>query len=148
MAERREGFGGLEVSGVVDRGFGAQRAVLFEDASIVVKTDSRATENVMNGAAAPLVKPTLRGILPHGSEAPWVPIPLRSEELDDSPCLGDDGCGICRRQIPRSTGGGDRLLATTAPDDLRHECEVRSTLVLATFQQPEQASRQMALEAT
>jgi hypothetical protein len=38
------------------------------------------------GAAAPLVKPTLRGILPHGSEAPWVPIPLRSAGLDDSPC--------------------------------------------------------------
>ncbi len=38
------------------------------------------------GTAVPLVKPTLRGILPHGSEAPWVPIPLRSTELDDSPC--------------------------------------------------------------
>ena len=37
------------------------------------------------GAAAPLVKPTLRGILPHGSEVPWGPIPLRSEGLDDSP---------------------------------------------------------------
>jgi hypothetical protein len=36
-------------------------------------------------AAAPLVKPTLRGILPHGSEVPWGPIPLRSEGLDDSP---------------------------------------------------------------
>ena len=39
-----------------------------------------------SGAAVPLVKPTLRGILPHGSEAPRVPIPLRSTELDDSPC--------------------------------------------------------------
>lgn len=38
------------------------------------------------GAAAPLVKPTLRGILPHGSEVPRVPIPLRSSGLDDSPC--------------------------------------------------------------
>lgn len=38
------------------------------------------------GAGAPLVKPTLRGILPHGSEVPWVPIPLRSAGLDDSPC--------------------------------------------------------------
>jgi hypothetical protein len=38
------------------------------------------------GAAAPLVKPTLRGILPHGSEVPRGPIPLRSAELDDSPC--------------------------------------------------------------
>jgi len=30
------------------------------------------------GTDVPLVKPTLRGILPHGSEAPWVPIPLHS----------------------------------------------------------------------
>lgn len=39
------------------------------------------------GTAVPLVKATLRGILPHGSEAPWVPIPLRSADLDDSPCF-------------------------------------------------------------
>jgi hypothetical protein len=38
------------------------------------------------GTAVPLVKPTLRGILPHGSEAPRVPIPLCSAGLDDSPC--------------------------------------------------------------
>jgi hypothetical protein len=38
------------------------------------------------GTAVPLVKPTLHGILPHGSEEPRVPIPLRSSELDDSPC--------------------------------------------------------------
>ena len=38
------------------------------------------------GTAVPLVKPTLRGILPHGSEGPRVPIPLRSAGLDDSPC--------------------------------------------------------------
>jgi hypothetical protein len=47
------------------------------DASIDVKSDSVGGE-VRTGAAAPLVKPTLRGILPHGSEAPWGPIPLRS----------------------------------------------------------------------
>jgi hypothetical protein len=40
-----------------------------------------------SGTAVPLVKPTLRGILPHGSEAPWVPIPLHSSGLDDSPCF-------------------------------------------------------------
>ena len=39
------------------------------------------------GTAVPLVKATLRRILPHGSEAPWVPIPLRSTGLDDSPCF-------------------------------------------------------------
>ena len=38
------------------------------------------------GTAVPLVKATLRGILPHGSEVPWVPIPLPSADLDDSPC--------------------------------------------------------------
>jgi hypothetical protein len=38
------------------------------------------------GTAVPLVKPTLRGILPHGSEGPRVPIPLRSTGPDDSPC--------------------------------------------------------------
>ena len=40
----------------------------------------------VQGTAVPLVKATLRGILPHGSEGPRVPIPLRSSELDDSPC--------------------------------------------------------------
>jgi len=41
----------------------------------------------VQGTAVPLVKATLRGILPHGSEVPWVPIPLRSADLDDSPCF-------------------------------------------------------------
>jgi hypothetical protein len=39
------------------------------------------------GTAVPLVKATLRGILPHGSEVPRGPIPLRSADLDDSPCF-------------------------------------------------------------
>ena len=39
------------------------------------------------GTAVPLVKATRRGILPLGSEVPWVPIPLRSMGLDDSPCF-------------------------------------------------------------
>jgi hypothetical protein len=39
------------------------------------------------GTAVPLVKATLRGILPHGSEVPRGPIPLRSADLDDSPGL-------------------------------------------------------------
>ena len=49
----------------------------------------RSTSPLVRGAgtAVPLVKPTLREILPHGSEVPWVPIPLRSTGLDDSPCL-------------------------------------------------------------
>jgi hypothetical protein len=57
------------------------------------------------GTAVPLVKATLRGILPHGSEVPWVPIPLRSTDLDDSPRFKDDACGIRPRRIPFSTGG-------------------------------------------
>jgi hypothetical protein len=44
-------------------------------------------EPTARGTAVPLVKATLRGILPHGSEVPWVPIPLRSADLDDSPCF-------------------------------------------------------------
>ena len=46
------------------------------------------------GTAVPLVKATLRGILPHGSEAPWVPIPLRSADLDDSLCFQLTGVGF------------------------------------------------------
>ena len=52
------------------------------------------------GAAAPLVKPTLRGILPHGSEVPWVPIPLRSTELDDSPCCQTSDVGFVEDKSP------------------------------------------------
>jgi hypothetical protein len=52
------------------------------------------------GAAAPLVKPTLRGILPHGSEAPRVPIPLRSTGLDDSPCCSTTDVGFVEDKSP------------------------------------------------
>ncbi len=52
------------------------------------------------GAAAPLVKPTLRGILPHGSEVPWVPIPLRSAGLDDSPCCSTTDVGFVEDKSP------------------------------------------------
>lgn len=55
------------------------------------------------GTAVPLVKATLRGILPHGSEAPWVPIPLRSADLDDSPSFQWTGVGFVPRRIPFST---------------------------------------------
>jgi hypothetical protein len=53
-----------------------------------------------SGTAVPLVKPTLRGILPHGSEVPWVPIPLRSTELDDSPCLNWTDVGFVQDESP------------------------------------------------
>src|SRR5713226_1808983 len=53
-----------------------------------------------NQAAAPLVKPTLHGILPHGSEVPWVPIPLRSTGLDDSPCCSTTDVGFVEDKSP------------------------------------------------
>jgi hypothetical protein len=52
------------------------------------------------GTAVPLVKPTLRGILPHGSEVPWVPIPLRSAGLDDSPCFELTDVGFVQDESP------------------------------------------------
>src|SRR5262245_22113897 len=50
--------------------------------------------------AVPLVKPTLRGILPHGSEVPWVPLPLRSAGLDDSPCFELTDVGFVHDESP------------------------------------------------
>lgn len=52
------------------------------------------------GTAVPLVKATLHGILPHGCEAPWVPIPLRSSGLDDSPCLQMTNGGFVQDKSP------------------------------------------------
>src|SRR5712691_11154785 len=52
------------------------------------------------GTAVPLVKPTLHGILPHGSEVPWVPIPLRSTRLDDSPCCSTTDVGFVEDKSP------------------------------------------------
>jgi hypothetical protein len=52
------------------------------------------------GTAVPLVKPTLCGILPHGSEVPWVPIPLRSAGLDDSPCCQTSDVGFVEDKSP------------------------------------------------
>ena len=52
------------------------------------------------GTAVPLVKATRRGILPHGSEAPWVPIPLCSAGLDDSPCFEMTAVGFVQDKSP------------------------------------------------
>jgi hypothetical protein len=57
-------------------------------------------------AAAPLVKPTLRGILPHGSEVPRGPIPLRSTGLDDSPCYSTMYVGCVEDKSPFPPDGG------------------------------------------
>jgi hypothetical protein len=58
------------------------------------------------GTAVPLVKAALRGILPHGSEGPWVPIPLRSMGLDDSPCLKTTDVGFVQDEslVPPEDG--------------------------------------------
>jgi hypothetical protein len=53
-----------------------------------------------SGTTVPLGKATLRGILPHGSEAPWVPIPLHSADLDDSPCFDLTGVGFVPDESP------------------------------------------------
>ena len=50
------------------------------------------------GTAVPLVKATLHGILPHGSEVPRGPIPLRSADLDDSPCLKITDMGFVQNE--------------------------------------------------
>lgn len=62
----------------------------------------RSTSSLVRGVgtAVPLVKPTLRGILPHGSEVPWVPIPLRSPGLDDSPCFQVTHVGFVQDESP------------------------------------------------
>ena len=72
------------------------------------------------GTAVPLVKPTLRGILPHGSEVPRGPIPLRSAGLDDSPCCQTSDVDssktnpLFHRRTPCVT------LPTSIPDQIRH----------------------------
>ena len=69
------------------------------------------------GTAVPLVKATRRGILPHGFEAPWVPIPLRSAGLDDSPCCQMTDVGFVKDKSPLSTGGRHRVTpASPTPD--------------------------------
>jgi hypothetical protein len=52
------------------------------------------------GTAVPLVKATLHGILPHGFEVPRGPIPLRSADLDDSPCCKTTDVGFVQNESP------------------------------------------------
>ena len=82
------------------------------------------------GAAAPLVKPTLRGILPHGSEGPWVPIPLRSMGLDDSPCCStiDVGCVEDKSPFPPENAVYDASTSTLQP--IRHCANASCTKLL------------------
>ena len=94
-----------------------------------------------SGTAVPLGKPTLRGILPHGSELPWVPIPLRSRELDDSPCLNWTDAGFVQDESPlpperyvTSRPTGWPLLI--GPTD-RHLPEISATCAIAVGVAPD-----------
>src|ERR1700680_2443881 len=80
--------------------------------------------------AAPLVKPTLRGILPHGSKVPWVPIPLRSTGLDDSPCSStiDVGFVFDKSPFPPENTVCDASTSTLQP--LRHCANASCTNLL------------------
>src|SRR5215216_6387748 len=69
------------------------------------------------GAAVPLVTATLHGILPHGSEVPRGPIPLRSADLDDSPCLKITDMGFVQNESLFPTGGRHAVTPPSpAPD--------------------------------
>src|SRR5712692_8293038 len=85
------------------------------------------------GAAAPLVKPTLHGILPHGSEAPRVPIPLRSAGLDDSPCCSTTDVGFVedKSPFPPENAVCDATTSTQL-DPLRHCASASCTKLLAS----------------
>ncbi len=82
------------------------------------------------GTAVPLVKPTLRGILPHGSEGPWVPIPLRSMGLDDSPCCSTIDVGFVEdtSPFPPENAVYDASTATLQP--IRHCANASCTVLL------------------
>jgi hypothetical protein len=81
------------------------------------------------GAAAPLVKPTLRGILPHGSEVPWVPIPLRSTGLDDSPAA-KRVMWIRPRRIPFPPDNAVCDASTSTLQPIRHCANASCTKLL------------------
>ena len=73
------------------------------------------------GTAVPLVKPTLHGILPHGSEEPRVPIPLRSTGLDDSPCRQTSDVEFVedKSPFPPENGVCDGSRYPSPPDQIR-----------------------------
>ena len=82
------------------------------------------------GAAAPLVKPTLRGILPHGSEGPWVPIPLRSPGLDDSPCCSTIDVGFVEDKSPFPPENAVCDASTSTLQPIRHCANASCTVLL------------------
>src|SRR5438105_10037562 len=82
------------------------------------------------GAAAPLVKPTLRGILPHGSEVPWVSIPLRSTGPDDSPCCSTSDVGFVEDKSPFPPENAVCDASTSTLQPIRHCANASCTNLL------------------
>ena len=82
------------------------------------------------GAAAPLVKPTLRGILPHGSEVPRGPIPLRSTGPDDSPCCSTIDVGFVEDKSPFPPENAVRDASTSTLQPIRHCANASCTVLL------------------
>jgi len=83
-----------------------------------------------SGTAVPLVKPTLRGILPHGSEGPWVPIPLRSAGLDDSPCCSTIDVGFVEDKSPFPPEHAVCDASTSTRQPIRHCANASCTKLL------------------
>ena len=81
-------------------------------------------------AAAPLVKPTLRGILPHGSEVPRGPIPLRSAGLDDSPCCSTIDVGFVEDKSPFPPENAVCDASTSTLQPIRHCANASCTNLL------------------
>ena len=82
------------------------------------------------GTAVPLVKPTLHGILPHGSEVPWVPIPLRSTRLDDSPCCSTTDVGFVEDKSPFPPENAVCDASTSTLQPIRHCANASCTKLL------------------
>ena len=82
------------------------------------------------GTAVPLVKPTLHGILPHGSEVPWVPIPLRSAERDDSPCCSTSDVEFVEDKSPFPPENAVCDASTSTLQPIRHCANANCTVLL------------------
>lgn len=82
------------------------------------------------GTAVPLVKPTLRGILPHGSEVPWVPIPLRSTGRDDSPCNSTIDVRFVEDKSPFPPENAVVDASTSTLQPIRHCANASCTVLL------------------
>src|SRR5216683_6756028 len=82
------------------------------------------------GTAVPLVKPPLRGILPHGSEVPWVPIPLRFSGPDDSPCCQTSDVEFVEDKSPFPLENAVCDASTSTLQPIRHCANASCTTLL------------------